>query len=139
MKAGDLRIGNWYQSVKWDVPVRCELPDLYNLSALADGADDDPPIDEMFEPIPITKEWLISCSVFETFGIGEYKSRKYTIRETETIYNADWFYIKFETTRLKGKVPCAYRYGKRLCVIQYVHQLQNLYYALTGKELTIKQ
>ena len=65
MKKEELRIGNWYHSIKFGVPVMCDLTYLYNLSAIADGADDDPPINEMFEPIILTEEWLLKLGFID--------------------------------------------------------------------------
>ena len=126
MKKEELRFGNCYQSVIWNVPVKCDLTDLYNLSANADGADDDPPIDEMFEPIPLTEEWLIK------FGFKLKKklqtSRSYTLSG-----------INIEVY-VHGRLPhpiqridyCECQYD-----IKSVHQLQFIYFALTGKELMV--
>jgi hypothetical protein len=65
-------------------------------------------------PIPLTEEWLLKFG-FESLlsGAGYVKNR------TEIGYNHNGFYII--TSGLK---------------IEYVHQLQNLYFALTGEELT---
>ena len=58
MKPNELRIGNWYNSVKFNKPVQCELVDLYELYVLSDGAYDVPPIELMFSPIQLTRKWL---------------------------------------------------------------------------------
>ncbi len=114
MKKEELRIGNWYQSVKWGVPVRCDLTDLYNLSANADGADDDPPIDEMFAPILLTEEWL------KKLGFKPLKN----------------------DFQMKGLIIHKRKRGfivrRSIQQLFYVHQLQNLYFALTGSELEIQ-
>jgi len=135
MKKEELRIGNWYRSVKFGVPVKCDLTDFYNLSANADGADDDPPIDEMFTPIPLTRKWLEESGIFERFGFDSYKSMKYTFTSDFITHPTDWFYIKFITYRSYGKLPCVFKYGHLLRPVLYIHQLQNLYFALTGNEL----
>ena len=128
MKKEELRIGNQYMSVKWGVPVRCDLTDFYNLSANADGADDDPPIDEMFEPIHLTEEWILRFGfIREGEWLGITFNARIGIRffdgnsaECDIIQDDKFISFKFEH-------------------IKYVHQLQNLYYALSGEELTIKQ
>jgi hypothetical protein len=66
-----------------------------------------------FDPIPLTEEWLLR------FGIK--------LREKEMLgiwNNGDAIYF-------------SYGFEKDL-KIQYVHQLQNLYSALTGEELELK-
>jgi len=81
---------------------------------------------ESFQPIPLTKEWLLKFGFEinpENFnwnaGIGEnaIMDFKLSLRYTEEI---GWFY------------------KSRCTPIKYVHQLQNLYFAITGEELIIK-
>jgi len=116
MKATELRINNWYTSVKFGVPVQCELTDLSQLCVMSDGAYTDPPIEEMFEPIPLTEEWLLK------FGFKNY---------SRIWYGRDDFWscrmidegVEFPHVELS---------------INYVHHLQNLYFALTNTELEIK-
>ena len=128
MKVSELRIGDWYNSVKFNVPVRCELVDLYELCVKSDGAYNDPPIEEMFEPISLTEEWLLK------FGFDQDKITKIII-----IYETEFWDIKW----VDGMIfMFNYNYmplSDSLKHIQYVHQLQNLYFALTEKELTIKK
>ena len=84
------------------------------------------------EPIPLTEEWLLK------FGFK--KRRKTKFRTLVTAYTEleieierpdklKCFLVKSEHTRDEKTV---------FRVIRYVHQLQNLYFALTGDELTIK-
>jgi hypothetical protein len=77
-----------------------------------------------YEPIPLTEEWLLKFG-FEEFGLS----------------------IRVDVNR--GDELCFYTQEKRLRYqtkgsgftrdynILYVHQLQNLYFALTGQELKI--
>lgn len=122
MKASDLRIGNIYHSVKFNKPVVCTLSDLYDLCAKSDGAYNDPPIDEMFEPIILTEQWLLK------FGFKQWGSYRHLWKvgrnHTVTIEGGDDYSPPFEFRVRIGYIE-----------IKYVHQLQNLYFALTGKEL----
>lgn len=125
MKKEELRIGNWYHSVKFGVPVKCDLSDLYNLSAIADGADDDPPIDEMFEPIILTEEWLEKLKFFFVQLSGDKSYKKYInpfggLRIRINSYNNNYFWFVFMGSTKR---------------INYVHQLQNLYFGLTDRDL----
>jgi len=118
LKVSELRVGNWYESVKFRVPVRCDLADLYNLCAISDGAYDDPPIDEMFAPILLEEEWYKKCG-------AEYKP---LMDDNSTRFA--WFvhYPKSKMTMIE--IPEW---------IKYVHELQNWYYWYFCKiELTIK-
>lgn len=73
---------------------------------------------EIPKPIPLTEEWLLK------FGF-EYKSYGYGEKEWK-----QWNYKGFN---LNG-----FEYSSYL-KIDYLHQLQNLYFALTNEELTIKE
>jgi hypothetical protein len=116
MKANELRIGNWVQFRHTEKPVRITLGDFvreYNDEHLED-----------YEPIPLTEEWLIKFG-FDFDGYCSYwKSEIELTKDT-----MDEHFQSFNNV------------GSGLCQkeIKYVHQLQNLYFALTGEELTIKK
>jgi len=74
---------------------------------------------ENIEPIPLTEEWLLK------FGF-EIKQGRFG--------NEYWGKINLYTSSDKKIVFCFDGYLKG---IKYVHQLQNLYFALTGNELTL--
>lgn len=80
--------------------------------------------DPEWVPIPITEEWLVR------FGITS-ERRRYHIE--------GGIYIVFYDT---NPTLCNYDsdYGMLLLPfeLKHVHQLQNLYFALTGKELEVK-
>jgi hypothetical protein len=68
------------------------------------------------KPIPLTEEWLLK------FGFEDDNA---FFKNRITLYKQD------------GIFWCDLLWD---CIdVNYVHQLQNLYYALTGEELTIKQ
>lgn len=147
MKATELRVNNWYTSVKFGVPVQCELTDFSQLDIMSDGAYNDPPIDEMFEPIPLTEEWLHK---FE-FTIVDHSGTHFFSKDIE-INNGDhpdlYLFFHFKNAVLvysgmtSGEIDDGYKEeGERVHLentIRYVHQLQSLYFALTGEELTIE-
>jgi hypothetical protein len=80
---------------------------------------------KVINPIPITEEWLFKLGL-------DYTSEK------------DYYYITFTIKGLffqSSTSPDGFVYDRLLetaVFIKYVHQLQNLYFALTGEELTIK-
>ncbi len=76
------------------------------------------------EPIPLTEEWLIKFGLNKTV---DHPARK--LYENDDICPL-WFSDK------KG-INDFYASRVRICECKYVHQLQNLYFALTGEELTI--
>ncbi len=82
--------------------------------------------DEFIEPIPLTDEWLVK------FGLdqGGYDFYFWT-KETPT-----------GLFSINGDPESGYgvRYNNEIePPLEYVHQLQNLYFALTGEELTISE
>ena len=69
-------------------------------------------------PIPLTEEWLIK------FGF-ENKREKWLFEKNGLVINI-------------GNHNCTMHCGNSIKAVDYVHQLQNLYFVLTGKELKIK-
>ena len=119
MTAKELRIGNW-------VTVGCGINSIVTTIA-TDGAIEDLIQLEgnavfnrisQIQPIPLTKEWLVKFGFVngekDNFSFTKYMDLR--ILGSEADYNGIWF----------GKVF-------------YVHQLQNLYFALCGVELTQQQ
>ncbi len=133
MKIQEIRVGNWYNSVKFGCPVQCELFELHELYVRSNGAYGDPPIEEVFEPIPLTEEWLLKYG-FEKDSIhddyfkpcGEYEIKIVINAFSGSLTNDPSWFISIQTG-----------YGNQPVTIykKYVHQLQNLYFALTGEEL----
>jgi hypothetical protein len=74
---------------------------------------------ENYEPIPLTEEWLLNLGV-EYIDTVTFKGYKLDVGNMIIVYN--------NTVRLMGQ-PLEY--------IKYVHQFQNLYFALTGEELQV--
>lgn len=75
------------------------------------------------KPIPLTEEWLLKL------GFVEMEKSEYTL----DTFELDGVKIWLKEDRL----ACFSDWT--MCIITNVHQLQNLYHALTLKELTIKE
>jgi hypothetical protein len=73
-----------------------------------------------FDPIPLTEEWVEKFG-FHFKGDDEYRLDGEYHLEKESRGAYDFYFV-----------------DGWLGTIKYVHQLQNLFYALTRKELTIK-
>ena len=71
-------------------------------------------------PIPLTKELLLKCGFEEEFGGIIYYNRNQGI---EFNFSNGW------CTASRGEYD--------IVDVQYLHQLQNLYFALTGEELEV--
>lgn len=84
-----------------------------------------------FEPIPLTAEWL------ERFGFKEERRDSWGIYDEFGFSIPDFEIERNNSGELRLSVNVGeYHIGKP---IEYVHQLQNLYFALTGQELVIKE
>jgi hypothetical protein len=120
MKANELRIGNWVEQPNDGVTrVTAILNDLQIKTETGY-------IDKYCRPIPLTEEWLVKFG-FEK-DILDIDSR-YILEGKHYTFTSNWLseeiiYVNLNETHTD---------------IQYLHQLQNLYFALTGEELTIKE
>ena len=77
------------------------------------------------KPIPLTEEWLVRFGFFINHWESERIEETVYQHQGITIFYSDivdaWVFPDIENVEIK-----------------YVHQLQNLYFALTGSELEIK-
>jgi hypothetical protein len=116
MKASELRIGNWF---KEDILEQTFAQ--ITAEQILDFYDD--PLDDFYKPIPLTKEWLLKFEFKK-------KHSNYIIEAGDYFHSVkkdgeEWIYSYDESD------ACCYE----LRSIKYVHQLQNLYFALNDKEL----
>lgn len=82
-------------------------------------------------PIPLTDQWLLK------FGFTE-EMFDYTIHTGE-FYNGSIGILLVTTIGVSPKFQLKYEMKCTQTIIQYVHQLQNLYFCLTGEELKINE
>lgn len=122
----ELRIGNLLEYEYQTVTV-----DVISDSGFAVSGDELYPVEENIEdvkPIPITPEWL------ERMGFKHTVAKGYGGQDM-------WAGMGFITNGLvnfRGTPKHLHLEGYFNTQVKYVHQLQNLYFALTGKELEIK-
>ena len=112
MKANELRIGNYViQDVEFIRGISSMSLHKFNLDLIK------------LIPIPLTEEWLLNFGFKQT-------------NESEDVewYNINGFEIAIDEE--DGQVYFVYQHMV-LRHILYVHQLQNLYFALTNEELKI--
>jgi len=111
IQANELRIGNWYNQFGNFHQV---TPTVIESLSIA------PETQLWFRPIPLTPDILEKCGFEKNPIVGQ--SKKYWYKLGELSYNEShegwWFRGPFID-------------------IQFLHQLQNLYFALTGTELTV--
>jgi hypothetical protein len=131
MKASELRIGNFiYKESEYEFenginqiisvlqfecvstrPLNCHVKH-YNVNT------------SNLKPIPLTEEWLLKFG-FEKTEWDNFNSYRLMIGSN------DYAIILYSDGNCEvGDIIT--------CKIEYVHQLQNLYFALTGEELTLK-
>jgi hypothetical protein len=132
MKAEDLRIGNYvycaYAGYEGKEFIISEVKpnDLHDRTIEKAGGFC--PIIEYpdnYRPIPLTEEWLVKCEFEKINHVNGY---------------VFWSLSRSKINRLHLDVYDNYAkyYGYIVAHCKYLHQLQNLYFALNGKELTIK-
>lgn len=122
MEATELRIGNWYNSIRFNTPIKLHLEDFAEASKHADGADSLEWFDTHIDPIPLTEQWL------RDFG---FKLAYEAIHDAMAVYKLNNFGIVNEA----GIITLDSMDADFEIEIEYVHTLQNLYSSLTGKEL----
>jgi len=125
MNSKDLRIGNLVR-VRNGRIVEVDITYLKHLALWEiEKYTPDPPI----EPIPLTGELLIKLG-FKKFNnkyhIG-FNWGAYSVYEVGDIYDHWYFFHEFDKTK------------RITSSIKYLHQLQNIYFALTGAEFEFKK
>lgn len=128
MEAKDLRIGNYVTGAKGAKyngdTVKWNIGDYIECNKYCDYIDS-------FKPIPITEEYLFKFG-FEVYAESTImKAYKIGFNTITRDYLFDLTWLK-RIDKGMEKYPF-YRNGR--FKIKYVHQLQNLYFALTGEEL----
>lgn len=123
MKARGLRIGNWvnHKGGFGQVQVTQEMlgdEKLFRMQLMSN------PPQDLIKPIPLTEEWLVKFGFTESVKLGMYKDL--TSRMVLKFYK-----IPNQLDLIQDGKNISFAHGR----IKYVHQLQNLYYALTGEEL----
>ena len=117
MKPEELRIGNWVnQGGKYENR-KCTAYEIYGFSRLSNSE-----YYKEWKPIPITEQWLLD------FGFEHQNDVWFKFSAQNVFIHLSY---GFDGWGLWDDEYGAVRYG----INKYVHQLQNLYYALTGEEL----
>ena len=128
MNANELRIGNL---VLFDGVVhKIEVIDGYaSFVYFEEFGDNEFPLNKI-EPIPLTEEWLLKFGFRKktTDYIEQYFKDNYFIEDLTVIPISHSFVFRKEIDK---------RFSALIADLIYVHQLQNLYFALTGTELQL--
>lgn len=113
MKAQELRLGNTISRMHDINDSVIEIVDMFTIDWINRN-----PNNETYQPIPLTEDWLLKFG-FEKSETGFYTKGRFTYHPEYS-----WKILENWIKDWVGVTP-----------IIYVHQLQNLYYALTGTEL----
>jgi len=124
MKANELRIGNYFIDTVGsycnpNTIQQVHKIDRYGVNGWQDMGASGVCEFEQMNPIPLTEEWLLKFG-FEKYG------NEFT-KEDINIYHK-------ELNEFRCRID-----DYNHVVLLYVHALQNLFFALTGEELTIKE
>lgn len=119
MKASELRIGNWvdlyheeyeYESFQFDFNMGWNM--------------------DYINPIQLTEEWLLKFGFYAKHHHDNFSFNGFEIsssqRRIDTNERSVFYLMLTEDSKFNIR-------------IEHVHQLQNLYFALTGEELIIKE
>ena len=126
MDEKELRIGNWIINfIDEEFQVNGETFAQFNI--------------HVFKPIPLTEQWLedLGCT-WTGVSHSTYPSQGYVKEYNLPDTNWDISGIGNGNFDIDFNLDCEFDCFPSLPEIKYVHQLQNLYFALTEKEL-IKQ
>ena len=107
----EIRLGNTYKIELGDGTYKS---DLINLEDLENLLDDD--LDDFYQAMEIDESWLVRLGFKHVNNF--HASKNYQFNGVDI-----WVYSDNEIAFAKWE-------------IKYVHQLENLYFALTGEELT---
>lgn len=117
MKANELRIGNLYEFKGCLCTININTFAEFNLHL------------KEFQPIPLTEEWLLKFGFDNNRRLYLYGMADYFMSYDIMSDNSIFIYNEVETANNESLTMMGH--------IKYIHQLQNLYFALTGEELKI--
>lgn len=125
MEAKGLRIGNWVNGNHSGFSKNVQVYNFTrNRLQHTDGKQTPLPIDK-FSPIPLTEEILLKCALKKDGILYEQrKNSQFAVKEWSVGSIPQW--LIFWGDSILHKVEP-----------EYLHQLQNLYFALTGEELVV--
>lgn len=131
INANELRLGNWMiytmENGKWQY-IECNL---YHLADLVDNKEiGGCHPKESYSPVPITEQVLIDCG----FSKGKYGEQEQWLSKENERHNP---YTKFSIGLINSPIyGFLFQIDITTVALQSLHKLQNLYFVLTGTELT---
>lgn len=122
ISANELRVGNWIQTPVRKKAMQANIKVIRMLQTRPN----------VFEAIQITPEWL------DRFGFEKCLLDDITYYNLQLTANCDYNLAIGCDTKNEFIEVRLYPYGKHFRY-RFVHQLQNLYHAITGTELILKK
>lgn len=127
IKENEIRVGNLIKGIATSLTIKVDLH-FFN-----EVFDDDTMLD-WYAPIPLSKELLEKCGFVKNRS-GELAIEMYGAEShLEMIYGVESWHYPIITQTPQGDEERSVFLNR----IQYLHQLQNLYFALVGEELKIE-
>ena len=134
MNANELRLNNFIFDDNGDTTK------VFSLSGYGSPEINDDQVSNRYKPIPLTEEWHNKFGVKQN-GFGDFV---YLISDIKAIvFSGDYVFMRDFEKNID--LPT---FNDNLCTIwsiderkrkMFVHEWQNLYFALTGEELTLKE
>ena len=116
MKQNELRIGNWIGIVLPEAETQATVD---HIKWISEG-------DNIYKPIPLTEEWLVKFGFIKAIDDNIWVNQSSYQSSYQLTFNSQIGASLYENSHwIKSD-------------IKYVHTLQNLYFALTGEELEVK-
>jgi len=127
IQANELRIGNLlnYDTAEGDVIIKAT-----DFNVIHWASEDPKGFNLVHTPIPLTEEWLVKLGANNP---NPFLIDKYWVLFLSNEEKPSLLLILNGISRICKNGICGYEVK-----CEYVHELQNLYFALTGKELEIK-
>jgi hypothetical protein len=128
MQANELRIGNWYNDKRINRDFVVHGVSKHGI----DHGDIDysPTRIQNAMPIPLTEEWMTRFG-FKKENTGGAGPQDNWAGMPAYSFEGEWLF--------RGSPSCLHLVGYFNTTVRYVHQLQNIYWCLFGKELELKQ
>jgi len=121
--ASELRIGNWFH---WSIIASMGQGFDYIREAKEIGM-----YNQFKEPVPLTPEILEKCGFESRLSKNEY----FILCSKRS--RSDGLFIEITLFDFSCSIGQLNHFSHQFGEYKYLHQLQNLYFSLTGKELTV--
>ncbi len=132
MKPTDLRIGNLVNTVYSDEPFTVSRIG-WDYLVIVKNRISNPVQTEYARPIPLTFDWL------KRMGFEENQTDDGTVYHSLRLSDDMYCNLSLLEVNKNGIIEAALFPYENFFRYQYVHQIQNLYHAIMGKDITIAE